>query len=363
MTSREDPVLKIRNLQVRRGSEFNLSIDHVDIYAGEVVAIVGPNGAGKSTLLLALSKLLEPKAGSISLRGQSIEQIADLEYRRQIALVLQEPLLLDTSVYNNIAAGLRFRGISKSEINQRIDEWLIRLNISHLKDRPASQLSGGQAQRVSLSRAMVLKPTLLLLDEPFSALDTPTRMALMQDLRNLLSETATTTIFITHDQEQAMFLGDRVAVLLDGKISQIDSPQTVFSSPIDTAVANFLGVENVLPGFVVDSKDGNMSIDVKGRQLEAIGNVVSGKEVLFCVRPEDIILWKTTDIPKSSARNHLAGQITSIANQGPLLQITLDCGFPLVVLITRASGQELDIESGMEVSATFKASVVHLIPR
>lgn len=363
MTSREDPVLKIRNLQVRRGSEFNLSIDHVDIYAGEVVAIVGPNGAGKSTLLLALSKLLEPKAGSISLRGQSIEQIADLEYRRQIALVLQEPLLLDTSVYNNIAAGLRFRGISKSEINQRIDEWLIRLNISHLKDRPASQLSGGQAQRVSLSRAMVLKPTLLLLDEPFSALDTPTRMALMQDLRNLLSETATTTIFITHDQEQAMFLGDRVAVLLDGKISQIDSPQTVFSSPIDTAVANFLGVENVLPGFVVDCKDGNMSIDVKGRQLEAIGNVVSGKEVLFCVRPEDIILWKTTDIPKSSARNHLVGQITSIANQGPLLQITLDCGFPLVVLITRASGQELDIESGMEVSATFKASVVHLIPR
>jgi tungstate transport system ATP-binding protein len=348
---------------VSRGSEFNLSIDHVDIYAGEVLAIIGPNGAGKSTLLLALSKLLEPEAGSIFFRGQSIDQIADLKYRRQIALVLQEPLLLDTSVYNNIAAGLRFRGISKSEIKQRIDEWLIRLNISHLKDRPASQLSGGQAQRVSLSRAMVLKPTLLLLDEPFSALDTPTRMALMQDLRNLLSETATTTIFITHDQEQALFLGDRVAVLLDGKISQIDSPQTVFSSPIDTAVANFLGVENVLPGFVVDSKDGNMSIDVKGRQLEAIGNVVSGKEVLFCVRPEDIILWKTTDIPKSSARNHLAGQITSIANQGPLLQITLDCGFPLVVLITRASGQELDIESGMEVSATFKASVVHLIPR
>jgi tungstate transport system ATP-binding protein len=336
---------------------------YVDIYEGEVLAIIGPNGAGKSTLLLALSKLLEPEAGSIYFRGQSIEQIADLKYRRQIALVLQEPLLLDTSVYNNIAAGLRFRGISKSEINQRIDEWLMRLNINHLKDRPASQLSGGQAQRVSLARAMVLKPTLLLLDEPFSPLDTPTRMALMQDLRTLLSDTATTTLFITHDQEQALFLGDRVAVLLDGKISQIGSPQTVFSSPVDSAVADFLGVENVLPGFVVDSKDGKMSIEVKGKKLEAVGNVTSGKKVLFCVRPEDIILWNTTDMPKSSARNHLAGQITSIANQGPLLQINLDCGFPLVVLITRASAQELDIESGMQVSATFKASAVHLIPR
>ena len=363
MTSREDPVLKIKNLQVSRGSEFNLSINHVDIYAGEVIAIIGPNGAGKSTLLLALSKLLEAKAGSISLRGESIEQIADLEYRRQIALVLQEPLLLDTSVFNNIAAGLRFRGISKSEINQRIDEWLIKLNISHLKDRPATQLSGGQAQRASLARAMVLKPTLLLLDEPFSALDTPTRMSLMQDLRNLLSETATTTIFITHDQEQALFLGDRIAVLLDGKIAQIDSPQNVFSSPIDTTVANFLGIENILPGYVLDNRDGNLLIDVAGRQLEAIGKLPIGKDVFFCVRPEEIILWNTADMPKSSARNQLDGQITSISNKGPLQQINLDCGFPLIVLITRASAQELDIEQGMEVCTTFKASAVHLIPR
>lgn len=363
MTSREHPVLKIKNLQVSRGSEFNLSINHVEIYAGEVIAIIGPNGAGKSTLLLALSKLLEAKAGSISLRGKSIEQIADLEYRRQIALVLQEPLLLDTSVFNNIAAGLRFRGISKSEINQRIDEWLIKLNISHLKDRPATQLSGGQAQRVSLARAMVLKPTLLLLDEPFSALDTPTRMSLMQDLRNLLSETATTTIFITHDQEQALFLGDRIAVLLDGKIAQIDSPQNVFSSPIDTTVANFLGIENILPGYVMDNRDGKMLIDVEGKQLEAIGKLPIGKDVFFCVRPEEIILWNTADMPKSSARNQLDGQITSISNKGPLQQINLDCGFPLIVLITRASAQELDIEPGMEVCTTFKASAVHLIPR
>ncbi|MFC1923636.1 ABC transporter ATP-binding protein [Chloroflexota bacterium] len=363
MSTRRDPVLRIENLLVRRGDDFNLSINQVDIMEGEVLAIIGPNGAGKSTLLLTLSKLLEPENGSILFKGQSIKNISDINYRRQIALVLQEPLLLDTSVYNNIAIGLRFRGVSKSDQNQLIDEWLSRLNISHLKDRPASKLSGGQSQRVSLARAMVLKPNLLLLDEPFRALDTPTRIALMQDLRTLLSETATTTLFITHDQEQALLIGDRIAVLLDGKIVQIDSPQNVFSSPLDTEVANFLGSENVLPGFVMDSRDGKMFIDVAGKKLEAIGNIETGKEVFFCVRPEDIILWNTSDMPQSSARNQLDGNITSISNKGPLLQINLDCGFPLIVLITRASAQELDIEPGMEVCTTFKASAVHLIPR
>ena len=363
MNSGRDPILKIKNLKVRRGSEFDLTIDRLEILEGEVLAIVGPNGAGKSTLLLTLSKLLKPDSGSMYFKGQPIEEIPDLTYRRQIALVLQEPLLQDNSVFNNIAAGLRFQGFSKSTQNQRVDEWLIRLNLSHLKDRPSSQLSGGQAQRVSLARAMVLEPTLLLMDEPFSALDTPSRITFMQEIRTLLSDTATTTLFITHDQEQALAIGDRVAVLLDGKISQIGSPQYVFSSPVDTAVAGFLGVENVLPGYVVESKDGKMSIDVKGNQLEAIGNLSSGKKVLFCLRPEDITLWKTDDMPRSSARNFVAGKVNSIAFQGPLLQINLDCGFPLVALITRASAQELDIESGMQVSATFKASAVHLIPR
>jgi tungstate transport system ATP-binding protein len=270
---------------------------------------------------------------------------------------------LDTSVYNNIAAGLRFQRVSKSVQIQRINEWLTRLNLIHLKDRSAAQLSGGQAQRVSLARAMVLEPDLLLMDEPFSALDTPSRIAFMEELRTLLSETATTTLFITHDQEQALFIGDRVAILLDGKISQIGSPQTVFSSPVNSTVADFLGVENVLPGTVVESNNGKMSVDIQGSQLEAIGELPSGKEVLFCLRPEEITLWKTTDIPKSSARNFLAGQVNSIAFQGPLLQINLDCDFPLVALITRASAQELEIEPGMQISATFKASAVHLIPR
>ncbi|MEE9188389.1 MAG: ABC transporter ATP-binding protein [Anaerolineales bacterium] len=363
MNSKQAPVLEIKNLRVHRGREFNLSIDHLDLKKGEVLAIIGPNGSGKSTFLLAISKLMILESGSIRFMGKPLNQIKDLNYRRNIAVVLQEPLLLDNSVYSNIATGLRFRGISKFERNKRVKEWLSRLNIEHLEDRPASQLSGGQAQRVSLARAMVLKPTLLLLDEPFRALDTPTRIALIEDLRTILSDTATTTIFITHDQEQALSIGDRVAVFLDGRMRQIGSPQSVFSSPIDNEVADFLGVENVLPGFVVNSEDGKMTVNVRGQQLEAIGKIETGREILFCLRPEDITIWKTPDRALSSARNHLSGRVTSITHQGPLLQITIDCGFPLVVLITRASAQDLKIDLDLEVSAAFKASAVHLIPR
>jgi tungstate transport system ATP-binding protein len=357
------PVLEIRNLRVNRGREFNLSIDHLDLFEGEILALIGPNGAGKSTFLLAISKQLVTEASAICFMGEQLNQIRDLEYRRNLALVLQEPLLLDTTVYNNIATGLRFRGVSKVDQISLISEWLERFNIEHLADRPASKLSGGQAQRVSLARALVLRPTMLLLDEPFRALDTPTRITLTEDLRGVLSDTNTTTIFITHDQEQALSIGDRVAVFLDGRMRQVGSPQSVFSSPIDTDVADFLGVENVLPGYVVNSENGKMIVDVSGQQLEAIGSMDSGREVLFCLRPEDITIWKSPEIPLSSARNLLSGRVTSVSQQGPLIQIIIDCGFPLVIRITRASSQDLEIDVGLRVSAAFKASAAHLIPR
>jgi tungstate transport system ATP-binding protein len=356
-------VLEISNLHVSRGSGFDLVIDQLTLKHGEVLAILGPNGAGKSTLLLAISKLLDPTSGTIIFKGKNIDQINDLEYRRDIALVLQDPLLFDTSVYNNVCTGLRFRGLSKSEQSDRVEKWIDRLKIDHLRDRHAAQLSSGQAQRVSLARALVLNPSLLLLDEPFSPLDSPTRIQLIEDLRYLLSESETSTVFITHDQEQALSLGDRVAVILDGRLRQAGSPEEVFSSPSDNEVANFLGVENVLPGLVSDSMEGQISVEVQGQLLEAIGNEKQGRQIFFCLRPEDITLWKTNDMPRSSARNLLKGSVISISSQGPLFEIKLDCGFPLTALITRASAQDLDLDIGTAVSVTFKASAVHLIPR
>jgi tungstate transport system ATP-binding protein len=234
-------LLEIHDLHVLRDRSPVLHIEQLSVEAGQVLAVVGPNGAGKSSLLLVLARLLKPERGEICFDGQPAGALSDLEYRRRIGLVLQEPLLLDTSVFENVAAGLRFRRRPGDEVARRVEVWLERLGIASLRRRPATKLSGGEAQRVSLARAFVLEPQLLLLDEPFSSLDAPTRARLLDDLHALLAETSTTTIFITHDLREAGHLARRVAVLLDGRLRQYGSPEQVFSAPADGDVAAFLG--------------------------------------------------------------------------------------------------------------------------
>ncbi len=234
-------VLEVRDLLVYRDKRLVLEIGDLSIEKGEVLAIVGPNGTGKSSLLLTLARLLEPGNGTIFWKGSSLLGRNSLEFRRRIALVLQEPLLLDMSVFDNVALGLRYRGLPAGQIQQTVLQWLSRVGIEALRNRPGSQLSGGEAQRVSLARAFALNPELLLLDEPFSALDAPTRLRLLDDLKEILSETGTTTIIITHDLKEAARLSTRMAIMLDGRIVQIGVPGDVFANPINQAVANFLG--------------------------------------------------------------------------------------------------------------------------
>lgn len=355
------PLVEIQDLLIHRQGKPVLSIERLDIQEGEILAVIGPNGAGKSTLLLTLARLLRPTKGSIRFHGLPITH--DLAYRRRIALVLQDPLLLNTSVYNNVAAGLRFRRLPRGTTDNRVTDWLKRLGIDALRNRPASRLSGGEAQRTSLARALVLQPELLLLDEPFGALDAPTRARLIDDLQALLGASATTTVFVTHDQDEAMLFGDRVAVLLDGRLRQIGAPEEIFSTPADAEVAAFVGVEIVIPGQVTHAQEGLLTIQAHGFTLEAVGELNPGRSVLFCLRPEDITLWVDAGIGKSSARNQLTGRITRMTPQGPLVRVNVDCGFPLVSLITRASARQMSLAEGQTVTATFKASAVHLIPR
>lgn len=363
------PVLEVNDLVVKRDGRVILNIDHLDVNQGEVLAVIGPNGSGKSTLLLALSRLLETANGQINFKGQPVEEIKELDYRRQIALVLQAPLLLDKSVFDNVAEGLRFRRLARGEVQRRVEGWLEKLDISHLSKRRASKLSGGEAQRVSLARAFAIQPQVLLLDEPFSALDAPTRTHLLEDFQALLAATSITTIFITHDLDEALFLGERAAVLLDGHLRQVGPPQKVFSAPADPAVAAFVGVETVIAGRVVDSLGGQIAIQADGLQLDAIGEVAVGREVLACLRPEDITLLPCESngsgdpSPISSARNRLQGRIQRLVPQGPLVKVVIDCGFPVVALITRTSAEEMGLVEEKPVYASFKASVVHLIPR
>ena len=196
-----------------------LEIVHLIIKAGRIHALVGPNGAGKSTLLMLLTGLIAPEKGEILINDQPVKDLRDLIYRRRVGLVMQDPLLLNRSVYENIAVGLHFRRIPASEIAGQVENWGSRLGIMHLLARKASTLSGGEAQRVALARVFVLQPELLLLDEPFGELDRKTRLGFLHELKILLPMTSATTVFSTHDEREIEELADYKIELGNGKIS------------------------------------------------------------------------------------------------------------------------------------------------
>ncbi|HMV28062.1 MAG TPA: ABC transporter ATP-binding protein [Anaerolineales bacterium] len=233
-------MISIKNLLVQRNGRDALKVETLDISKGETLAVVGPNGAGKSTFLLALAHLLKATKGEVMLHGKSQRDWNDLEYRRRIAFVFQDPLLMDMSVRENIALGLKFRNVEKKEANERIYQWAKAMGVEALLERRANQLSGGEAQRVSLARAFVLDPELLLMDEPFSAVDPQTREKLLDDLSRVLAENQRTTVFVTHNLKEAAQFGDRVAVIIGNELKQVGRPQQVKESPVDSSVGVFL---------------------------------------------------------------------------------------------------------------------------
>jgi tungstate transport system ATP-binding protein len=233
-------MIQIRDLIIQRNYSNVLQIDSLDIQRGETLTVVGPNGAGKSTLLLALARLLKPSQGDIFYDGKSLKQWDELEYRRRISLVFQSPLLMDMTVEQNVALGLKFRGTPKEETQERVRKWMRQLGVESLSKRRAGRLSGGEAQRVSLARAFVLEPELLLLDEPFAALDPPTHAKLLDDLSVLLKQDHRTAVFVTHNLNEATKLSHRIAVMIAGMLRQVGTAKQIKSKPADETVAAFL---------------------------------------------------------------------------------------------------------------------------
>ncbi len=233
-------LITIRDLLIRRNHRNALRVDTLDIPRGETLAVVGPNGAGKSTLLLSLAHLLKPAKGDVKYDGKHLRDWNELEYRRKIAFVFQDPLLMDMSVEENVALGLKFRGVNKSETHLRAEKWMKAMGVDLLAKRRAGQLSGGEAQRVSLARAFVLDPELLLMDEPFSAVDPQTRGQLLKDLSELLAHEHRTTIFVTHNLREAAQMGDRMAVVIGGELKQVGTPTQIKEYPVDDTVESFL---------------------------------------------------------------------------------------------------------------------------
>ncbi|MCC6179519.1 MAG: ATP-binding cassette domain-containing protein [Chloroflexi bacterium] len=237
----DGPHVEVRDLAVRRAGRIVLEVPSLTLRRGEILVVVGPNGAGKSTLAGALALLDRPASGEICLGGTPVDwRRGALAARRRLAMVFQEPLLFDTTVFDNVATGLKLRGLGRREVEARVHDWLVRLGIGHLARRQARTLSGGESQRTSLARALVVEPELLMLDEPFAALDPPTREALTDDLAPLLRERQTTTVLVTHDRDEALTFGDRLAVIVEGRIVQIGRPEEVAAAPASPIVEAFV---------------------------------------------------------------------------------------------------------------------------
>jgi tungstate transport system ATP-binding protein len=355
------PILEVRDLRLARGRGFRLAVDCLTAHVGEVLALLGPNGAGKSTLLQALA-LLEPlDGGEILLEGAPVRGRA-LGARRRMAVVLQEPLLVHGSVAENVSLGLRLHGLPRAERERRASLWLKRAGIEHLAKRPSRSLSGGEQRRVSLARALALEPLVLFMDEPFAALDAPTRASLLVELPGWLRAAGCATVLVTHDRDEALHLADTVAVLFAGRVRQTGPVDEVFARPADADVAAFLGVENILHGEAIEADGGTVRVRIGDAHVVAAGDLRPGP-VLAMVHPEQVLLVHPDEPLRSSARNVLPCRVVAVEPAGSQLRVHLDAGFPLVAALTRASAGDLALAPGSSVQAAIKATAVHLIPR
>jgi tungstate transport system ATP-binding protein len=355
-----ETLLTLRDVAVHHGEHVALQGASLEVYTGDVLAFIGPNGAGKSTMLRVMGMLQRPDKGTILFRGENALNGNRLELRRRIATLFQEPLLLNATVYQNAALGLKLRGISRGEIDRRLGPWLDRLGIAHLAARSARTLSGGEAQRTSLARALVLGPELLLLDEPFSALDPASREALLHDFQRIVKETGITTAFVSHDRHEAFALGNRVGVLNQGYLLQLASRENVFLHPETESVAEIVGIENRLAG-VVETSDGDYAtIKISDGRVRVKGRFDAGAKVVACIRPEEVSL--SLAHCNENDLNQLKGKAVAISPGMTHHRITLHCrGFDLIALVDRKESIDLTLCEGDEVTAVFSPAGVHVI--
>lgn len=345
--------------------------------SGEAVVTVlfGASGAGKTTVLRCLAGLERPDEGVIQFGAETWSDARRAVFvpprERRVGFVPQEYALFPhLSVGRNIAYGLGGRTsapaptLTGAERRERVLEIIHWLGLDGLETRLPGELSGGQQQRVALARAVVTRPRLLLLDEPLSALDAPTRARLRGELRPLLRQLGIPSLLVTHDRTEALALGDELVVMDAGRLVQCGPVREVFSRPASLAVAGVVGVETVQPGRVMTSADGLVTVAVGDRKLVALAPDLPAdtSEIFVCVRAEDVILVKG-EPGHSSPRNALPARVLALTREGPMVRIDLDCGFPLTALLTKQACEELSLSQNEPVLALIKAPQLHLIPR
>ncbi len=362
--------------------------------------LFGPSGAGKSTVLRCLAGLEMPEKGHIYFGAEAWfdaqKRIFIPPQRRSIGYVFQDYALFPhLTVRDNIAYNL-----SKAEKKTRLESLLDLFQLRGLENRYPGQLSGGEKQRAAIARTLIRRPRLLLLDEPLTALDAPTREQLRGELKSLLKDFGIPIILVTHDRVEAISLGNRMAVMAEGQVLQTGSASEVFSRPVNTLTAKVVGMETVVPGVVVETSEGLITIEVANTRIVACGVQSSefgvrseevgvfslnsqlltlNSQCFVCIRAEDVFLEQVTPVASSSSpRNHLKGKVISMNMEGPVVRVLISVNPPipplkgggkggfeflLTAIITKQASQELSLHEGKEIIASVKATSVHVISR
>jgi putative spermidine/putrescine transport system ATP-binding protein len=344
--------LSIQHVRKAFGSTVVVQDFNLDVAPGEFISFLGPSGCGKTTMLRIVAGFEEPSVGRIVIGGKDVTNLKPNQ--RNIGMVFQAYALFpNLTVAQNIAFGLKVAGTPKVESDARVAEMLGIIKLPEFADRYPYQLSGGQQQRVALARALAARPKLLLLDEPLSALDAKVRLSLRDEIRQIQKKLGITTIFVTHDQEEALSMSDRIVVMHDGHAEQAGTPFEIYNRPATRFVANFVGTLNVLDGVVIDPAAATVRIGEREITLRngALANAKAGEAVSLALRPEAIALGRQAGRDAS-----LAGQIADVSFLGSVIRVKVGVGENAVSLDTFNNSSARPPIVGDKTEISFSAS-------
>lgn len=352
-------MIKLENINTKISS-FSLKNINLHIKKGEYFVIVGPTGSGKSSVLNCIAGLVEIDSGNLYLEGNLSNHIPMEE--RNMGYVFQNAFLFPhLNVYDNIAFGLRVKNHSRGLDKSKIVEISELFGVSHLLERSIKNLSGGESQRVALARSLICRPAAMLLDEPFSSLDRNTAENLMMEFKKVHDLTGQTVVHVTHNQEEAMMLGDRICLMQNGSIMQTGTGNDMFKKPETDFAANFFGASNIFKG---DSKikDDLSVININGCRIHS--TVLKEGHITCSIRPEDTVISTNHCKLKAGnpgAGNFFKGKIEKIVNRGVIIQVYIDAGIPIINYTLRKSFNQMGVKAGDRVNISFEENDVHIV--
>jgi ABC-type Fe3+/spermidine/putrescine transport system ATPase subunit len=333
--------IEVRSLVKTYGDVYALKNVDLDIADGEYFVLLGPSGGGKTTLLRSIGGFIRPDSGTVQIKGKNVDNLPP--DKRPTSMVFQGfALFPHMTVYENIGYGLKLRSVEKSIIHDRVIKMMDLVGLSGLSDRKPHELSGGQQQRVQLARALILENDVLLLDEPLSALDAQLRKDMCIELKRLQKTVGISFVHVTHNQEEAMSVADRIAIIADGEMVEQGSPKEIYSNPKKKFTAEFIGEKNILNGVVVDFNKSKILVNIEKDQIEVANNnytIAKNQEISLSIKSESIQISKVSSSKSKGAKNSITGKVTEITFLGQFIRY----------LVLLSNNQEIQVRSNNEV--------------